>query len=104
MSDDEKETERLRKLVLGICDGQVFTSHGLDADEVQRSFMVLAFASPEDIPKDATLVWEELSKAGPRSVNGLPCFFSCHFETRETHERVIKAVQAEMARRAAVTV
>lgn len=104
MSEAEKETERLKKLVLDICDGRVFVSWGLRHEELRSVFMVLALAGPEHIPADATMVWAPMSEAGPMSINGLPCFVSCHFESRETHERILKAVHAELDRRKEVTV
>lgn len=104
MSDEEKETERLKKLVLDICDGRVFVSWGLEPEQMRSVFMVLALAGPEHFPPDATMVWAPMSEAGPVSINGMPCFFSCHFETRETHGRVHKAVFAELERRKSVTV
>lgn len=104
MSDEEKETERLRRLVLDICDGRVFTSEGLTADEIRMSFMIVAMMEKKDFPEDFSLIWEHMSKASTWAINGMPMFLSCHFETRATHERLHKAIVAELERREAVPV
>lgn len=49
--------------------------------------------------KDIGVVWEWLSKAGPRSINGYPIFFSCRLMHREDWEKARRAAQKEMDRR-----
>lgn len=100
----EEETARIRRLVLDICDGRVFTSMGLEPEEIRSSFMVLALAEKGQIPEDAAMVWESLNKAGPLAINGRPCFFSCHFETKEVMARVLAGVRAEVKRRESIEV
>lgn len=35
--------------------------------------------APESFIDEIGAIWEYLEKAAPRSINGLPMFFSCHF-------------------------
>ena len=105
---DESEEERefrLRRFVLDVLDGRIFTSHGLSLEEVRMSFIVLALAGDEiKIPEDTAIVWEYLDKAWPRSVNGMPCFPSCHFMNIEDWKRAHAAILAEMERRKSIKV
>jgi hypothetical protein len=60
-------------------------------------FMVLIFL--DDISKKqmindgAVHVWEYLKEAGPTSVNGYPCFYSCRMITTADLERVLAKAQ-----------
>lgn len=101
---EEEHAERLRRFVLGVCDGTIFTSLGLSADETRTCFMVLAMCEPDQLPKDIVLVWEYMHKAAPRSINGMPCFFSCHFMDPGDWERVRPALEAEAKRRKQIKV
>ncbi len=98
------DTDELRRFVLDVCDGKVVTSAGMLTEEIRTCFMVLALAEPGQIPNDTAVVWEYLSKAGPTSINGMPCFFSCHYMNAETWERVSAAIKAEMKRRESIEV
>ncbi len=43
---------------------------------------------------DMTLFYEELSAAGPRAINGLPCFTSVRMLCRTQHQRLRNKIQA----------
>jgi hypothetical protein len=49
--------------------------------------------------KNLGCVWENLSAAGPRSINGCPIFFSMRMMHREDWERARGAIEREHARR-----
>lgn len=49
--------------------------------------------------RDLGVVWEYYDKAGPRGINGYPCFFSCHLMHREDWERARRAADKEHERR-----
>lgn len=101
---EEQRTARLTQFVLNVCDGQIFTS--LQVDEhtpIHFVFMVLALMT-EPPPEDTAIAWEYLSQAGPRSIDGYPCFFSCHFMNKEDWERAHKGIVAEMERRKGIKV
>ena len=92
---------------------EVFTSawHCRDAQQVMDSFMVIfALMENDDRKKlaktleDGGMVWEAFSEAGPRSVNGMPSFFSCHIvdaadtaKVREVLARMDAAMKAAKA-------
>ena len=48
---------------------------------------------------DLGCIYEEYSKAGPRSINGYPCFFSFHVLSKNDWERARKAIIKELAHR-----
>lgn len=68
--------QELKELALDIDRGMVFGSWALTLDEVRSSFMPLMFINPSDIPSNGAYIYEYLSEAGPRSINGRPVFFS----------------------------
>ena len=101
----EQQAERLRQFVLDFCDGKLFTDLDCgDARMVRSVFMVLALMDPKDLPEDAHIAYEHISKAGPMSINGMPTFFSCGFLTKAEWDRVKPAILAELERRKAVVV
>lgn len=61
-------------------------------------FMPLALMDEKmlkKLDKDGVAVFfEEYSKAGPRSINGYPCFFSCRYMTFTDYEKVREVAQA----------
>ena len=80
---DEKN---LRELAMDICDGKVFHDRMIDPNRFQQDvgmvFMPLALGGMEGL-KGIGLMYEYYDKAGPRSVNGMPCFFSCRILHRD---------------------
>jgi hypothetical protein len=83
--------------------GKIFTSaHVRNPEDIRMVFMALVFLSQEGLEKlkqaKAHVFYEYIDKAGPRSINGYPCFFSFSFLTREqwdvvveTHDKAKKA-------------
>ncbi len=106
MADEETEeqrTARLTQFVLNVCDGVVFTSaQVLEPEMLTMVFMPLILGAK--VPKDTGCIWEYLKDASPRSVNGYPSFFSCHFMNKEDWARAHKGIVAELARRKAIKV
>ncbi len=90
-----KTDDELRELSLGIHNGRYFTSAHLDRPEdATLVFMVLGMM--EDLSEWAernkvAFLYEELSKAGPRSFNGMPSFFSVQFLDHDEFAR-LKAI------------
>jgi hypothetical protein len=105
MSDGETEIKtldlpdrpdaELRQLALDINAGMAFTDrHCKDASALGMVFMPLAlgaFAGLADgeIEKIG-LIYEYYDKAGPRSVNGYPSFFSMQMLNRDDTEKVLE--------------
>jgi hypothetical protein len=91
MTDSE-----VRQLALDIVQGRVFTSlHILSEDfagVASMVFLPIALGGQEIIDEfkrnDVAMVWEYIDKAGPRSINGYPIFFSFRCVTRADAARV----------------
>jgi hypothetical protein len=80
--------EELKQIAADLHAGKIFTDRHLrDLSELQMVFMVLAFmdeAAIKDMEaRKVNMIFEYLDKAGPRSVNGMPTFFSCQTATEE---------------------
>lgn len=75
----------LSQLAKDIAMGKVFTTdHMPEYDQrnlIHLVFMPIAFGAYADLSdeakKDIGFIYEYLDKAGPRSINGYPMFFSC---------------------------
>lgn len=97
----------LAEFVMAFCDGKVYTSVHLHPNEVgnliQMVFLPLAMGALANVPKssvnDIGLVWEYIDRAGPRSINGHPMFFSCRLMHKLDWEIAIKAIRREEERR-----
>jgi hypothetical protein len=106
MSYADMAEPELRQLVLDVCDNKVFTDrHCRTADEVAMAFPIILMMKLCDRKFIAAnppgMIWEYYSKAAPRSVNGLPMFFSVHFMSPSDMEKFHPMVIAEFERRAA---
>lgn len=96
--------EDLKKFVRGYCDGHIFTSGELqDPKLLEMVFMPLISEEGAEILKeeidDVGLIWEWISKAGPRAVNGYPTFTSFNVMNMEDAKRAAKAIKKELQRR-----
>lgn len=95
----------LRQLALDIVEGRVFDSSQLgdDAHLMGSVFMPLAFMEPVAKEELETwgLVYEYMSAAGPRAINGYPMFMSCRVLHRDSvprlRELVLELVDARKA-------
>ena len=102
MSDDA-----LRKLILDFVDGRIFTSVHIPSNQMQSMlsmvFMPLALGALHKVHPDSLanigLIYEYLDQAAPRSINGMPIFFSCRMVHKDDWQRAIPAIQAEEERR-----
>lgn len=98
--------DELRKFVLGLADGRLFTSGHLrehETDLLPMIFLPLALGALSQCERfDAAKIgafWEWNSKASPRSINGLPIFFSVRMINVRDWQRANAAVAAEQERR-----
>jgi len=80
-----KNRSELRQLAMDIVNGHVFTSRHIREsrqDMMGMVFMPVLFMTPEQQKEweeaEITLIYEYLSKAGQRSINGYPIFMSCN--------------------------
>jgi len=95
MAIQSRTDEELKKLALDIFSGHVFTDRHLqDPHDLTRLFMVLNFLNEENLAElradPPGLIYEYLSEAGPRSVNGLPSFFSMKMLNQADTEKMFK--------------
>lgn len=89
----EKTDAELRKLAMDIHDGKVFTSGNIqNPSDLPMVFMVIALGGFANLSKEEAenigLIYEYMDKAGPRSINGNPCFMSCRTLTKKETERL----------------
>lgn len=99
MSDELKEQAdmeegELRKLALEIIEGTVFGTWNVpehDTGLIGCVFMPLAFGL--ELPPNVAQVYEYISKAESRGVNGYPSFFSCRLMTENDAKRLYPMLQ-----------
>ncbi len=77
------EEKELRQLALDIAENKVFGTFHMNENEINHLHVVFmpfigvdAKRAKEMSDNDIIHVYEYYDKAGPRSVNGMPCFFS----------------------------
>lgn len=90
--------DEIVKLAERIVRNEVFTNFHMDrgaGDLLSMVFMPIALGGLADVnPDDVGMIWEAMSEAGPRGVNGYPCFFSCHLLNRPDTKLVLEKVRA----------
>lgn len=94
--------ERLREFVLAWIDRRVYSDlHCARTDLLPMIFMCLTLAPPmpQDYAEKVGLIFEYLNEAGPRSINGQPCFTSHRLLHVDDWKRVRPVIQAEQVRR-----
>lgn len=104
-----KTDEELREFVFDFMAGRIFTSAQIPpSGRLELVFMPLVFGALHDWPEedwaDIGIIYEYLDKAGPRSVNGCPGFFSMRLMHVDDWERCLKAIQREQGRREEIEV
>jgi hypothetical protein len=99
-----KTAAEREELAQEIWAGRIFTSqHVRDPGDISMVFMVLAFLDNGfrdwALENNIAVLYEEMSKAGPRGVNGYPCFFSMKMLDKEDAQAVfdrVREIQAFM--------
>ena len=104
--------EEIKQLAIDFRAGKIFSDRHLqNPEDVSMVFMVLMFLDEAAIDElkanPPAMIYEYLSEAGPRSVNGYPCFMSHKYLSKEDFEAmrdtVKKLEEAEKAVLAAGT-
>lgn len=80
--------EKVKEIALGIDAGQIYTNwHLPDQGEMSSVFMPLGLGALDNLSQgelnDVGMVFEYLEKQAPRSINGMPVFFSMHLVNME---------------------
>lgn len=90
----DRPLEEVKQVVMDSVEGKVFTSmHVRECDISMIPFIFVpislgAFARWSDAEVDNLgLIYQYLSKAGPRSINGYPMFFDCELLSMADAER-----------------
>lgn len=98
MTYTPKTDEEIKQLALDCISDKIFTSQMCRSEEdIPMVFMVLTFTSKEMINQmielKLSLIYEYYSEAGPRSVNGYPCFLSMKWLNVDDNNRFINKVK-----------
>lgn len=97
----------LATFVMEVCDGKIFTLHHIREHDresmVPMVFMPVALGAFSgwygvDLEQVGT-IWEYLSEAGPRAINGYPMFFSLRVMHKDDWARATRAIDRELERR-----
>jgi hypothetical protein len=88
-TDDE-----LKQIAIDLFEGRIFTDRHLKSMEDARMVFMLiplgAFAeAPPEYIDNIGMIYEYLSEAGPRSVNGYPSFLSLRVLSKEQTEKML---------------
>ena len=97
----QRSQNELNQIALGIHNGHIFTDrHIREHDYVSvlpMIFLPMALLDKEGLEalraKKPELFFEELSKAGPRAINGYPTFFSMQYLDREEFDVVSRKLE-----------
>lgn len=90
--------QEIKQLALDVHAGRVFGSWNVanpsDVGMVFMPMMLLGGVHAKTLERDGIVhLYEHLDKAGPRSVNGMPCFFSFQTLNRDEFERLAAGVR-----------
>ena len=110
MSETSSPEPDLKQLAIDIHAGRVFTDRHLrrDARDLLLVFMPIGFMGHEDRAQMIAdmesgaigMLYEYMREAGPRSINGLPSFFSVRMLNREqadTTWRLVGEIETAVA-------
>lgn len=83
----------LKQIAIDLYDGKIFCDAMISEHDGSRMIgaiflpLMLGAITSEEDAKDIGMVYEYLSEAGPRSINGYPIFFSCKFLRKNEMEK-----------------
>ena len=86
-----KTDAEIKQLAIDLYGGSIFTDRQCPPESLPMVFMPIAlgaFKEDFDINKIG-LIYEYIDKAGPRSINGMPCFMSFRWINRDDFDRVV---------------
>ena len=93
------EEKELRQLAIDIAENKVFGTFHMNKCEIANMssvFMPLVFMTDEQrekMSKDKVVhLYEYYSEAGPRSVNGMPCFMSVRNIVNKDWKKIVKFI------------
>lgn len=92
----ENDTKDLKQIAKDMYAGKIFCDRQIsNAKDIPMVFMPIMFMKKEELEKqDIYFIYEYLSEAGPRSINGMPMFTSCYFLNKENFEKMMGYYEA----------
>lgn len=93
------EKDKLAQLAKDIAMDKVFTSHHIRKEEfdiIGSVFMPIGLGclnGKQEEYSNLGFIYEYLSEAGPRSINGFPIFMSCKYVNQEDAKRIFGLVE-----------
>lgn len=96
------DPDKITEIALGLAQGRYFSATEAPDDLLGAIFLPVTLGGLDHLKIDQIgNIVEELSKAGPRSINGYPIFFSCQVIHKDDWavivERATKAFEAMQA-------
>ena len=86
--------QEIKQLALDIRDNKIFGSWAVPAHSTNLLGMIfMPLVLGAEIPQDVIHVYEYMDKAGPRSINGYPIFFSLLMITKDDYELLVPIVK-----------
>ena len=93
----DRTEQELKSLAIDIFEGKVYTDRHIPKEEengLMMVFMPLALGGGKDWTDDdwktIGMIYEYIDQAGPRSINGMPSFFSFNMLSTEQATKVAK--------------
>ncbi|GAH55011.1 unnamed protein product [marine sediment metagenome] len=92
---ENRTAEELKQIAVDLFHGKLFTDRHLQrVEDLTMVFMPFIFMAAKDIRKlkkdPPGMIFEYRDKAGSRSVNGMPMFFSCQMLTQDDTKAVLE--------------
>ncbi len=92
---ENKTDEEIKQIAVDLFHGKLFTDkHCQSPEDIRMVFMPLALMASKDMKKlqkdSPCMIFEYMDKAGPRSCNGMPGFFSCQMLSMEDTKKVFE--------------
>jgi len=100
--------DELRTFIDDFVSGRIWTSVHTPENLIATVFMPIAFGafkdSTEESLNDVGVIYEYMTNAGPRSVNGCPMFTSMRILHKKDWQRAARAIDREQKRRKSIKV
>ncbi len=94
---ENKTPDELKQIAVDLFHGKLFTDRHIPKNEpngMLMVFMPLGLMEPKDLKKlqddPPGMIFEYINKAGPRSINGLPGFFSFQMLSQDDTKTVLE--------------
>jgi hypothetical protein len=98
MAYTRKTPDELERLAWDVVAGAVYGTWMIEPRDIPLVFMGLNFMDKAELEQwlrgdDIAHLYEYISKAAPRAINGMPCFFSCHYLDRQDADALRQKIE-----------